>query len=188
VAPSLWALLAATLAVLANVAGQIVTFRLRHIPGRLFKSQLVGTLMGGLVLVLLLQRGPGGGPSAVPMTAVPMTADVVTADVLLYTLFCYVYFHWNNMGETARRIRMLRELAAAPDGLSFQEMVRRYSAREILERRLERLSAAGQISITDGRLVLTSTAVLISARLVGLAKLIVFGGRSELDEHDHITL
>jgi hypothetical protein len=66
--------------------------------------------------------------------------------------------------------------------------VRRYSAREILERRLERLSAAGQIGETDGRLVLTSRAVLLSAQLVGLVKLIVFGGRSELDGHDHITL
>lgn len=182
-APSLWALLAATLAVLANVAGQILAYRLLRIRGRLFKSQLAGTLAGGLVLVLLLQRGPGGGPSASLMPG-----DAVVADVLLYAAFCYVYFHWNNMGETARRIRMLRELAASPEGLTFQDMVRRYSAREILERRLERLSAAGQISETDGRLVLTSTAILFSARLVGLAKLIVFGGRSELDEHDHITL
>lgn len=177
-APSLWALLAATLAVLANVTGQILAYRLLRMQGRLFKSQLAGTLTGGLVLVLLLQRGLGGGPFA----------DIVTADVLIYAAFCYVYFHWNNMGETARRIRMLRELAAASEGLTFQEMVRRYSAREILERRLERLSAAGQISESDGRLVLTSTAILISARLVGLAKLVVFGGRSELDEHDHITL
>lgn len=182
-APSLWALLAATLAVLANVTGQILAFRLLRIRGRLFKSQLAGTLTGGLVLVLLLHRGSGGGASASAMTA-----DVVVADILIYAAFCYVYFHWNNMGETARRIRMLRELAAAPEGLTFQDMVRRYSAREILERRLERLSAAGQISERDGRLVLTSTAILISARLVGLAKLVVFGGRSELDEHDHITL
>ena len=113
---------------------------------------------------------------------------MLSAGALLYAAFCYVYFHWNNMGETARRIRMLRELAAAPEGLTFQDMVRRYSAREILARRLERLAAAGQIGESNGRLLLTGSAVLMAARLVGLAKRIVFGGRSELDDHDHITL
>ncbi len=175
---SFWALLMATLAVVANMAGQIMVYRLLRAEGKLFKSQVAGTLIGGLVLALL--RSTGSGAS--------LSADVATADGLLYAGFCYVYFHWNNMGETARRIRMLRELAAAPEGLTFEEMVHRYSAQEILERRLERLSAAGQISETDGRLVLTSRTILLSARLIALAKQIIFGGRSELDEHDHITL
>ena len=173
-----WALLMAALATAANMAGQIMVYRLLRAEGKLFKSQVAGVLIGGLVLVLLLNSGPDAS----------LSADVATADALLYAVFCYVYFHWNNMGETARRIRMLRELASAPEGLTFEEMVHRYSAQEILERRLERLSAAGQISETDGRLVLTSRTVLLSARLVGLAKQLIFGGRSELDEHDHITL
>ena len=177
-APSLWALLAAVFAVAANLAVQIAAYRLLAAEGRLFKSQIAGTLAGGLVLALLLAQGPAGG----------LTADVVTADILLYAAFCYVYFHWNNMGETARRIRMLRELAAAPEGLAFEDMVARYSAREILERRLARLAAGGQIRQTEGRLVLTSRTVLRSARLVGLGKRLLFGGRSELDAHDHITL
>ena len=175
---SFWALLMAILAMAANVAGQIAAYRLLRAEGKLFKSQIAGALIGGLVLALLLSALPGAAPSA----------DVATADALLYAVFCYVYFHWNNMGETARRIRMLRELAAAPEGLTFEAMVARYSAQEILERRLERLTAAGQISETDGRLVLTSRTVLLSARLVGLAKQVIFGGRSELDQHDHITL
>jgi hypothetical protein len=178
VATPFWALLMATLAVAANMAGQIMAYRLLRAEGKLFKSQIAGTLLGGLVLALLLISGPDAS----------LSADVVTADALLYAAFCYVYFHWNNMGETARRIRMLRELAAAPEGLTFEQMVQRYSAQEILERRLERLSAAGQISETDGRLVLTSRTILLSARLIALAKQIIFGGRSELDEHDHITL
>ena len=177
-APSLSALLIATLAVIANMAAQIAAYRLLRSAGRLFKSQLAGALVGAVVLAVLLGRGAAGR----------FSADIATADALLYASFCYVYFHWNNMGETARRIRMLRELAGAPGGLSFDELVRRYSAREILERRLERLAAAGQIRETDGRLVLTSRTVLLSARLVGLAKQIIFGGRSELDGHDHITL
>lgn len=176
-APALWALIAASLAMLANVAAQLMVFRRLRVPGRLFKSQMAGTLAGGLALAALLGRAPGGA----------LSADVLSAGALLYAAFCYVYFHWNNMGETARRIRMLRELAAAPEGLSVEDMVRRYSAREILERRLERLSAAGQIRESEGRLVLTSSAVLLSARLMGLAKQIVFGARREADGHDRIT-
>jgi hypothetical protein len=175
---SLWAILMASLAVAANMAGQIMAYRLLPANGKLFKSQIAGALIGGLVLALLLSAAPGA----------VVSADAAIADALLYLAFCYVYFHWNNMGETARRIRMLRELAAAPEGLTFEDMVARYSAQEILERRLERLTAADQISESDGRLVLTSRSVLLSARLVGLAKQVIFGGRSELDEHDHITL
>ena len=77
-----------------------MTYRLLPAEGKLFKSQVAGTLIGGLVLALLLSAAPGAAPSA----------DVVVAGALLYLVFCYVYFHWNNMGETARRIRMLREL------------------------------------------------------------------------------
>lgn len=176
--PSAWALLVVILAAMVNMASQIAAYRLLRTDGKLFRSQIAGTLIGGLALAVGLSASPGSR----------MSGDAATAGCLLYLAFCYVYFHWNNMGETARRIRMLRELAAAPAGLSFDEMVARYSAREILERRLERLRGAAQITEINGRLVLTSRAVLLSACLVGLAKQAIFGGRSELDAHDHITL
>ena len=177
-ATSYWDLVIPALAMVANMAGQICSYRLATGSGGLFKSQVVGTLLGALVLALLSVKG----------SEVCHSGDVVTANVLLYATFCYVYFHWNNMGETARRIRMLRELESAPEGLTFEEMVARYSAREILERRLKRLTEGGQISETEGRLVMTSRTILLSARLVGLAKWIVFGARNRLNNHDHITL
>jgi hypothetical protein len=89
---SLWAILMASLAVVANMAGQIMTYRLLPAEGKLFKSQVAGTLIGGLVLALLLSAAPGAAPSA----------DVVVAGALLYLVFCYVYFHWNNMGRRPR--------------------------------------------------------------------------------------
>ena len=176
--PPLTVLVFTSLAVVVNVIAQIAAYRLIGLAGRLFRSQLVGGLAGGGVLALLLVGGP----------ADRFSADETTAGGLLYLTFCYVYFHWNNMGETARRIRMLRVLAAAPDGMTFDEMVARYSAREILERRLERLTTAGQIREVEGRLILNSRTVLASAQLVGLAKWIVFGDRCGLDEHDRVTL
>jgi hypothetical protein len=44
---SLWAILMASLAVVANMAGQIMTYRLLPAEGKLFKSQVAGTLIGG---------------------------------------------------------------------------------------------------------------------------------------------
>lgn len=175
----LWALLVPTLAVLANMAGQIIGYRLLAGRGRLLKSQIGGTVTGFVALGLLSAAGPDGSARS---------ADVLVANLLLYVAFCYVYFHWNNMGETARRIRLLRDLYDAPEGLTVQELQNRYPAREILTRRLKRLIDGGQISDRDGRLFLTSPAVLASARLVGLARWLIFGGRSEFEDHDHISL
>jgi hypothetical protein len=161
------------------MAVQVAVYRLWNTEGRLFRSQMVGAVAGLAVLVALSVSVRGAGAGA---------ADSTTANVLIYLAFCYVYFHWNNMGETARRVRLLRELHDAPQGLTAAELQTRYPAQEIVEHRLRRLIEARQIAERDSRLFLTSTAVLRSARLVGLAKWLIVGGRSEPGDRDHITL
>ncbi len=178
-ASQFWNILVPPVAILANMAVQVVVYRLWNTEGRLFRSQMAGAAAGLAVLVVLSVSVHGTGANA---------ADSATTNVLIYLAFCYVYFHWNNMGETARRIRLLRELHDAPRGLTDAELQTRYPAREILEHRLRRLIEARQIAERDSRLFLTSTAVLRSARLVGLAKWLIVGSRSELRDHDHITL
>jgi hypothetical protein len=177
----LWPLVALVLAGLANIAVQILSYRAMDGRGQLLKSQIAGSVAGLVPLAALSLVGPGAG-------ATPEALGVLAADLLIYGAFCYVYFHWNNMGETARRIRLLRELAEAPGGLSEAALFARYPAREILERRLTRLIDGGQLIERDGCLYLAGGLVLHSARLTGFAKWIVFGGRSELDDFDHITL
>jgi hypothetical protein len=180
-APELWSLATLSAAGLANVAVQIGLYRVLSGQGRLLKSQVAGAAAG--LAVLLVPGLAGSLPSS--LAASPWSW---IADLLIYLAFCYIYFHWNNMGETARRIRLLRELAEAADGLSEAELLARYPGREILDRRLTRLIDGGQIVERDGRLQLSGGLVLVSARLVGLAKAIVIGGRSELDRFDHVTL
>ncbi|MEE8293143.1 MAG: hypothetical protein V3R22_01860 [Kiloniellales bacterium] len=178
-ASQFWIILVPLVAILANMAAQVAVYRLWNTEGRLFRSQMAGAVTGLAVLVVLSVSVRGPGTSA---------ADSATANALIYLAFCYVYFHWNNMGETARRIRLLRELYDTPQGLTDAELHARYPAREILEHRLRRLIEARQIAERDSRLFLTGTAVLRSARLVGLAKWLIIGGRSELADHDHFTL
>ena len=54
--------------------------------------------------------------------------------------------------ETSLRFRLIRELARGPaQGLTYPELLQRYNAREILDRRLARLSASGIILQEEGR-------------------------------------
>ena len=129
-ASQFWIILVPLVAILANMAAQVAVYRLWNTEGRLFRSQMAGAVTGLAVLVVLSVSVRGPGTSA---------ADSATANALIYLAFCYVYFHWNNMGETARRIRLLRELHDTPQGLTDAELHARYPAREILEHRLRRL-------------------------------------------------
>ena len=169
----LWGLAVLVAAGLANMGVQIGLYRGLRGRGRRMWAQVAGAAVGLAVLLLPGLPGPLG---------------LWAANLLIYGAFCYVYFHWNNMGETARRIRLLRELDAAPDGLTQAELLDRYPAREILQRRLMRLIDGGQIVEREGRLALSGRLILFSARLVGLAKKIVLGRHSELDGFDHLTL
>ena len=169
----LWGLLVLATAGLVNVELQIGLYWILRGRGRLLTSQVAGAV-AGLALLLI----PG----------LPGPLGLWAANLLIYGAFCYVYFHWNNTGETARRIRLVWELDAAPDGLTEAELLARYPAREILERRLVRLIDGGQIVEREGQLALSGRLILLSARLVALAKRIVLGRRSELDGFDHLTL
>lgn len=95
------------------------------------------------------------------------------AELCIYFCFSYSYFCLNNMGETSRRVRLAIELSRAPQGLTRDELLARYSAREIVDRRLGRLLKSGQIREQEGRYVLGNQSVLTMARIVGLFKLIL---------------
>src|SRR3989338_6489355 len=72
------------------------------------------------------------------------------ADLLAYLALAYTYFHFVNMGETARRVRILIEMNRFPDGLDREEIHFLYNAREMIDRRIKRLSDTGQIFEQNG--------------------------------------
>jgi hypothetical protein len=71
---------------------------------------------------------------------------------IVYACIAYSYFHLFNMSETARRIRILRELHAA-GSLSAEELSRSYSGASVLEVRFDRLLATGQLRARGDRFV-----------------------------------
>jgi hypothetical protein len=127
----------------------------------MYRTQAIG-LLAGLAALL-----------AVSFLAGTSTSTSIAANFLIFLSFEYVFFHWNNMGGTARRVRLVRELSEAPAGLTIAELLSRYSAREILDRRLGRMIASGQLIERNGRLYPGNPSVLTVARIVGLLKLIL---------------
>lgn len=119
-------------AFLVNPLLLVVTCRVRPHRG-LFHAMVAG-FWGGVAVLL-----PG-------LWWLVPERDWQCAQGLVYVNFCYIFFHFNNMGETARRIRLLRELVDNPSGpLPLQELARRYSAEEIIQRRIQRMIGAGQV-------------------------------------------
>jgi len=153
------------LASITNVLVQIVCCRVFPAGGT-YHSIRLGALAGLAALVVLFAV-PGRAPYS-------GWGDVLPA-VAIYVCFAYVFFHFNNMGETARRIRLLTELAEAPSGLALDELVVRYSAREIVDRRLERLLASGYASEAGGKLCAEKGSVMLVVRVIWLFRVLLFG-------------
>lgn len=62
----------------------------------------------------------------------------------IYLLFSYAYFHFFNMSETARRIRILLESSRSPV-LIKSDLDRTYTGEGMVKIRLERLVALGEL-------------------------------------------
>jgi hypothetical protein len=126
-----------------------------------------------------LALGAGGGLLVVAAVGVAAAApwDTVAAWALTYVALVYFYvFGFYNLGESARRIRLLIELeTAGARGLTLSEILARYNARMIVEARLQRMMAGGQVVARDGRYVLAGRQVLLGAKSLGLLKRIFFG-------------
>lgn len=68
--------------------------------------------------------------------------------LLVFNGLAYAYFHFFNMSETARRIRMLIQIhRAGPAGLRVTELEREYSPQDMIDARLERLVKMDQLSL-----------------------------------------
>ncbi len=165
-------LLIPLLGLLVNAAAQVSLYRVRPDKGLL--ASIFGAFAVGffaLVLCALILYGQADKKD--------FSAQLVL-DVLIYALLSYCYFHFLNLGETARRIRILRELAEAPAGLTTGELLRRYNAREILERRISRLTKSGQIVLKNGRYYIKGHTVLLMAKIMGFMETAMLARESEI--------
>lgn len=94
----------------------------------------------------------------------------IFVNIITYSALSYCYFHFVNLGETARRVRILRELYDSKEGLSMKEILERYNAKEIIEIRMKRLINNGQVVVRNGRYYIGGGAVLFMARVIDAMK------------------
>ena len=140
----------------ANILMQIAVFRFFPRTG-LLRSVFLGFACGFAVSLLIK---PGVAP---------------VSNIAIYILLGYCYFHFVNMGETARRIRILTELADAGNGLSLGEILGRYNSGDIIDRRLARLVDNGQVIYKNGKYYIGNPAMLAIASALAAAKHLIFG-------------
>ncbi|HSL47958.1 MAG TPA: hypothetical protein VK878_02740 [Candidatus Deferrimicrobiaceae bacterium] len=163
--------LAALLAVL--VASPLWIFLSHMVLARVFirtAPQLVAlaaALAGALPTVLLIETLAIPGPPA--LLRMPLAAMYVA---VVYACIAYSYFHLFNMSETARRIRILRELHGA-GSLTAEEISRLYSGADVLETRFDRLLATGQLQVRAGRFVAAGRLLYMAACLVRAWRLVL---------------
>jgi hypothetical protein len=82
-----------------------------------------------------------------------------------YPCIAYSYFHVFNLSETARRIRLIRQIDLA-DGMKEAELRSAYSEDEVVDTRLERMAGMGHLVAQGGRYFVGSPTLLFAARVL----------------------
>jgi len=142
----------------------------------LLKSVISGFISGGIIVVLteMYVFITVGVP-------VPQVLPIFIVNLIIYGVLGYCYFHFINLGETARRIRILRELYDANGGLTLEEILQRYNAGNIVEMRINRLLKNDQIKYNNGRYYIGKPIMLLIAKIILLMKRLILGKKSEFD-------
>jgi hypothetical protein len=152
-----------------NVAAQIIAFRCLRGAG-LLKSELRGFICGFVSLIIF---------EIYQCSTLPCPEGFIFSficDFIIYTLLGYNYFHFVNLGETARRIRILREIYESEDGLSADEVLARYNASEVISRRITRLLDNCQVVFKEGRYYIGKPTVLGIAKGIQFLRAVIFAG------------
>lgn len=158
-----------------NVISQVCIFRyLSRL--RLLKSVLIAFALGGCILAFIESYYI----TQSSFSLVGASPSMLT-NIIIYSSLGYCYFHFINLGETARRIRILRELYDSKGGLSMEEILAHYSTKEMIERRIERLLSNGQINIKNEKYYIKSLIMLFIAKIIIAMKMGLLNKTSELD-------
>ena len=149
----------------------------RMLPGLPRIRGIALSFAGGAVVVAAMIVGG----RTTPLLAAASPWDFAAVWFTTYTLLIYCYvIGFFNLGESARRIRLLIELyGAGGHGMTLTEILSRYSARMIVEVRLQRMVAGGQIREQGGAYFIATPVMLTAARLLMWLKLAYLGARSE---------
>jgi hypothetical protein len=166
-----WLLAAPVAGTVVNVAAQFVlarivaTERLLALIAMAFGIGLVATAAMAAAAIRL------GGIAA--LDAVALIASVL----FVYGAAGLVLFAIINLGETSLRIRMMRVLLDAPDGVRRTDLLSTYDDRALIAVRLQRLQDNAQARVQDDVFYARPSFLFAAAATVRLLKRIVYGRR-----------
>lgn len=171
--PPLLNLLTPLLGLGGNVIFQLLLLRLARF--RLLPSLFFGFFFGFFVILFLEVL------NYLPLNRLISSEFIyiLLTNFIIYGLLGYCFFHFINLGETGRRIRIMLELYQAENGLTLEEILQRYSAREIIDNRLKRLLDNQQILQKGNRYFVNRSLMLYITKLMLMAKLFIIGKESE---------
>jgi len=167
--------MAPILGLFVNTLVQILAYRLIKSVG-LLKTVVLGFVIG---FATVMACGMAWYQTAMPDVMELMGQSAL--NLLTYVALGYCYFHFINLGETARRIRILRELRESKDGLTLEEILERYNALEIIKARLQRMQNNKQIVLRLERYFIAKPSLLYIAKTIALLKWVLLNRQSEFD-------
>lgn len=97
------------------------------------------------------------------------------SNMTIFILLGYCYFHFVNLGATARRFRIMHELSQAPDGMTLDDIKTMYGSAEMVEHRIRRLTSNGQVSCLNEVYRLKPSLIMTIATCFSLGKRLLFG-------------
>ena len=156
----------------ANVVVQAAGFRFCS-KLSLLKSIMLG-FAAGVVMVCAIEAHSALNHPRLPYDE----SGIFLMNLLTYSALGYCYFHFVNLGETARRVRILREVYDSPNGLKIEEILARYNAKSIIQYRMDRLLNNGQVIVDNGRYIIGNPSMLLFSRILLFLKFILIGKKA----------
>jgi len=138
-------------------------------------NALAGAGVAGVVVVLL-----AGAVAAWPSGHwLGSALSTFCVDLPIYGCLAYGYANFVNLGQSSVRVRIYRELLGRPEGIDGKVLRAEYDEQSMLQARLERLVAAGDLRVDHGRYTIGRGRLLAIAAVIFGLKRAILGRRSE---------
>ncbi len=146
------------------LATRVLRFSGYDIPAQILcaGSVLAGNVPLLIMVVFFMEHGEG----------LRYPAWTLLYSLIVYNSLGYSYFHLFNMSETARRIRILTEVYRR-GVVRGDELDSLYDTSDMIDLRIERLLASGQIRDNRGRYVIQGRLLYIAARVLSIWALVL---------------
>lgn len=164
---------------LAALAGLAADF-LGHVISAQFASRPAPAILMGILAGLAVTLGVSGFALA-KLDADPVDGVAYLGlNLATFLALAYGYFNFVNLNMTSLRIRLLQEFLESPDGLTRDGVLERYDSRELVRRRIARLTEQGHLARSSDRFLSRRSVLLPIARTLDSLKWIVLRRRNRL--------